>query len=63
MLRRYVRYLPYAFVVWFCRRNSERFYAGSLLVTNPFKGEFIGWLPDTDHLAPPRALDEASHDR
>lgn len=43
MFRWYVRYLPYALVVWLCRRHSERFIVGSLHVANPFKGEFVGW--------------------
>lgn len=47
MLRWYVRFLPYALVVWLCRRHSERFLIGGFQLTNPFKGEVVGWpAPD-----------------
>lgn len=45
MLRRYMRFMPFALVVWFCRRDLERFHQGGLIVTEPFKGELVAWLP------------------
>lgn len=45
MFRRWVRYLPYALVVWMAKRRLERFrMLGSNFVSvEPFRKEVISW--------------------
>jgi hypothetical protein len=42
MFRWYVRYLPYAFVLWLAERHLETFKLDVLEFTHPFENEFIG---------------------
>lgn len=46
MFRRWLRYMPFAIVVWLAKRNLERFRKDGFVITQPFRGELVAWPED-----------------